>query len=365
MLSTPGREIHVVVVAGVRRLVVVLRRVALRVEVQRDLARVGLRFTNRVVVHVEADLRARFHQPPGALRKDVGVLAHRVLDEELLAARAAVASGERHGVVRVLHQVADEVMRDLLVADARLGFDRAQPAVFGESGLDDVVAPPVGALRRDLVLPRGDHQIGRAEAPRVVVLELHGRRHVGRVALRCAGIDPFHDRCDLFVGERRIVLELRDADAARDVPRRHVARFDLALDRPRPRPGVLVGQERHRRNRARPVAPLTGALQDGRDVFGERGLRAWRWRWRGGLCGGDGRAGDRPGHPEQNRAQPGESHSNLPSYPAILKKDRRAFNADLQRELTASSSSMQNAQNNDVSASSASSAVMTSVRRTP
>ena len=146
-----GREIHVVVVAGVRRLVVVLRRVALRVEVQRDLARVGLRFTDRVVVHVEADLRARFHQPPGAF-------AERCRRSCRPRTRRGTARRPRRRRVQqatpsssvVLHQVADEVMRDLLVADARLGLDRAQPAVFGESGLDDVVAPPVGALRRDL-----------------------------------------------------------------------------------------------------------------------------------------------------------------------------------------------------------------------
>jgi hypothetical protein len=180
----------------VRRLVC-FRRVALRVEVQRDLALIGFRFADRVIVHVEADPGARLHEPAGAFGEDVGVLADGVLDEKLLAAGTAVPSRQRHVVVVVLHERADQMVCHLLVADARLGFDCSEPAIFRETGIDEIVAPPVRALCRHLVPHGGDDEVWRAEAPGVVVLELHGRRHVGRVALRRARIHPFHDRRDL------------------------------------------------------------------------------------------------------------------------------------------------------------------------
>ena len=97
-----------------------------------------------------------------------------------------------------------------------------------------------------------------------------GRRHVGGVALRRALIDPADDRVDLLVGERHVVLELLHADAAVDVPRRHLARRHALADRTGPRPRVLIGDERHRRDRSRLVAGLTLGLENRRDVFRER-----------------------------------------------------------------------------------------------
>ena len=60
---------------------------------------------------------------------------------------------------------------------------------------------------------------------------------------------------------------------------------NLRLDRPGPRAGVLVGQERHRRHHAGSVTGLAGALKDRRDVPGERGLACCR---RGRLSEGGG-----------------------------------------------------------------------------
>jgi hypothetical protein len=111
-------------------------------------------------------------------------------------------------------------------------------------------------------------------------------RHVRGVAGGRALIDPARDDADLRIGERRIVFELVDADVPIDVPRRHLARRDLLFDRPCPGSCVLVGHQRHRRNRAGPVAVLTRLLEDRRDVFAE-GHRRWLLREGGGREGAD------------------------------------------------------------------------------
>ena len=84
----------------------------------------------------------------------------------------------------------------------------------------------------------------------------------------------FDDGGDFVVGERSIVAEVLDADVLVDEPRRHLARDDLLLDRPGPGPRLLVGQQRHRRDAARPMARLAVLLEDGRDVFREGDLAA-------------------------------------------------------------------------------------------
>ena len=57
------------------------------IEDDADLGAIGDRLADRVIVHVEADLRARLHQLAGALGKDVAVLADGVLDQRPAAAR--------------------------------------------------------------------------------------------------------------------------------------------------------------------------------------------------------------------------------------------------------------------------------------
>ena len=97
------------------------------------------------------------------------------------------------------------------------------------------------------------------------------RRQVGGIAARCSGIHPRDDRRDLVVAQRRVVLELLNADVPNGVPWRHLARRDLRLDRSGPRPRVLVREERHRRAGSRPMATLTRTLENRRHVPGERG----------------------------------------------------------------------------------------------
>jgi len=98
-------------------------------------------------------------------------------------------------------------------------------------------------------------------------------------------IHPGDDRVDLRVGQRHIVLELLDADAAVDVPGRHLARIHARLDGLGPRARLLKRHQRHRRNRSRLMTGLTLGLKDRRHVLGERSCL--------GLLAGDG--GNRQG----------------------------------------------------------------------
>ena len=181
----------------------VLRHVALRIEDEADLRAIRNRLADRVVVHVEADLRARLHQLAGAVREDVAVLADGVLDERAAGHRLIVGSDEA---------------RDLVVHDARRGartrlrFDRLDVAILGETRIRQIVRPPIGTRRRDRDVRRHrDDEIRLADVPAVRIVEHLRRGHVGRVAARRAAVHPRRDRRDLVVGQRRIVLELVDA----------------------------------------------------------------------------------------------------------------------------------------------------------
>ena len=68
----------------------------------------------------------------------------------------------------------------------------------------------------------------------------------------------------------QIWLELVHADAWIDVPRRHLARDDALLHRPCPGTGILVCDQRHRRDRIRLMALLAFRLENRRDVLGVR-----------------------------------------------------------------------------------------------
>ena len=180
-------------------------------------------------------------------------------------------------VVGAQHLVGDRVMEDLpRLQVGRTNLDHPDPARLGERNVARRPVPHVLVLRRHRVLGRLDDEVGRAVAvPHA--LPLVGRRRAawrgGRSFGSPCGAPPStqrDDRVDLLVAERHVVLELLHADARVDVPRRHLPRGDALLDGARPRTGVLVGDERHRRDRVRLMALLALGLEDRRDVLRER-----------------------------------------------------------------------------------------------
>jgi hypothetical protein len=114
-------------------------------------------------------------------------------------------------------------------------------AVFSQSSRCGVVGPDIRLLRLNDMLARNlDDEIRRPDLPRVVVRELDRRRHVGRAAPRSPGVNPAGDRRDLVVTQRGIVLEMADADAAINEPRRHLASRDPLFDSSCLRPHIVV-----------------------------------------------------------------------------------------------------------------------------
>ena len=194
----------------------VLRCVAPGIEHDAELRLIGRLLPDRVIVEVELDLRAGAQQPAGAFRKQVAVLADRELVEEFAGrfriAVVAVAVAGHVGVDGVGQQMVNDS------GLARLAFDRFDVTVLGETGLDVVAAPPVGRFGRDDMLRRCHDDVRLADVPSIRIVELARLRHVRDVSHRRAGIDPFRDRRDLVVAQRRIVLEALDTDVRIDPP---------------------------------------------------------------------------------------------------------------------------------------------------
>ncbi len=229
------------------------------------------------VDRVRDDALVGFQQAAGFRRKEVRAASDLVHRPRRVRTAAAVLVGRP-----------DHVMKDVSSADGRAAgavlaarhvvdfanLQRGHVAVFGQPrrhALD--FAPPVGgvALHEDFL--RRHHQIRCANRPRVPIVELPRRRHVLRIALRRAVVRPLGDLGELGLAQRRVVLVLLDADVLFDVPGRHDAGVGAdagaLLDRARPRPDLVVRDQRHRRHTVRVVAVLAAALENRRDVAGE------------------------------------------------------------------------------------------------
>ena len=265
----------------------VLRLLALGVEVDAHLDLAGDLFTGLRVVDVPAEARSGQQQLAGVLAHHLALLADGPFHERRREAEAA-----RRRARLGLLEIRDGVMRDLAALD-RGGADLngAHPARLGDARSRVALVPRVLRHGRHGELFRLDDQVGfllaehRGEVPALSIRPHFRRGHVLRVALRRAGVDPLHDRLDLLVVERAIVLEALHADGVVDRPGRHRVVADASLDRLRPRPRLGVGDERHRRDRVGPVAGFALLLEDRRDVLGER----WRIGGRR-LCAGHGGA---------------------------------------------------------------------------
>src|SRR5579863_4988870 len=228
-------------------------------------------------VELEVDFGSSFDQPARTFRKHVAALSDGILVEEhaLLSYFERDIPVELTAVPRAgigFHDGRSDVMDDL-IALGRDDLHSLNIAVFGETGIDQNVRPPVRTLGlHDHVFRESHDHIRLADLPRLPVREGAGRRHVGGIALRRAGVHPLDDGGDFLVRQRRVVTEMLDTHVLVDEPRRHLPSQNLLLDRPRPGPRLLVRHQRHGRKSAHPMTDLATLLEDGRHVLGEGDL---------------------------------------------------------------------------------------------
>jgi hypothetical protein len=155
-------------------------------------------------------------------------------------------------------------VHDLAVSRADL--DRRHPLRFGEVGRNVEVLVLDGAVGWQLVvLLHLQDDVRRAGAP--AVGELGSRGQQRRIALRCAAVCPGDQRCALRIGDHPLVV--KRARRRVGMPRRHVPLAHLVPDRLGPRPGVVIGQERHGGDFPRSMTTRTVLENDRSHVFGE------------------------------------------------------------------------------------------------
>ena len=183
--------------------------------------------------------------------------------------RGRFAGRPRRGRLRIAREE-DHVVDD--GAGAGPHFDRLNPFVLAESRRHAEVLVLDGAVCRDRIVLRHRHDgVRLANLPAVGVLRSRGQ--IRGIALRRAGARPPDDRVPVGVAQPAIVRE--PAVRRIRVPCWHPAARHLLADRLRPRPRVLVRQERHRRDLARPMTRRAVLVKDGRDILrvGRHGAR--------------------------------------------------------------------------------------------
>src|SRR5262249_31871275 len=103
-----------------------------------------------------------------------------------------------------------------------MNFNGSHPSRLSQSRWDNRFVPCIERNGWDSPVRRLDDQIRRTERvckiPLGLVGPLFGLRHVFRIAFLSAVIHPFHDRGNLRIGERSIILELLNAHSLIDVP---------------------------------------------------------------------------------------------------------------------------------------------------
>ncbi len=146
---------------------------------------------------------------------------------------------------------------------------RLHPAVLVEvRGHFEVNVRDIPRRRNRIVLLHLEDDVRLADPPAVRILGTS--RQILRVAFGGAGLDPPRNRALLIIREAPCIGEM--ADGRIGMPRRHRALRHLRRDGARPGARVLVGEQRHRRDLARPMADGAVLEEDRRDVLVERGL---------------------------------------------------------------------------------------------
>ena len=178
---------------------------------------------------------------------------------------------------------------------AGANLDGLHPLVFGEVGgkRDPLVLHLAHRRHRERFL-HGEDGIGCADAPPLG--ECRRGRQIAVVPPGRPGRRPLDDDVALGIAHPPIV---REAPALRvRMPRRHGAVQHLVAHRARPRPGLVIRDQRHRCDLARTMTRGAVLVEDGRDVFRERRRRRRGSVLRGLRRNAKGRSCDRGGNEE-------------------------------------------------------------------
>ena len=189
------------------------------------------------------------------------------------------------------------MVRDLAPGHrARTNLDGARPPLCGEARRDTGLPPRVVRLGAHREGRRLENQVRRAvellsEVPDRLVWPGDRGWHIFRIASRRTAVDPAGNRVNLLVRQRAVVLEVLDTDGTIEMPRGHLPRRHTILDGPRPGPRILIGHQRHWRDRVRSMTGLALGLKDRRNILRKSRHRLFR---RGGGHGTEGQ--DHRGH---------------------------------------------------------------------
>ena len=223
-----------------------------------DRRTVETHLADRRVVNLEDQVRSGRNLLGDARGIDRGHVARRIGDEQVLVSGHACLQFSccdhrykcRYGEQR---------------RDRRARFGGLDIEVLGVSGRQPEVLDRDGSLGLDLERSRASRRRGpecRSTSPAGISAARASERSPGGVLARSRRSTAQRSRAD----QAAVVGEM--AKARVGVPRGHPVIGDDLGDRRRPPVGLLVGQERERRNLALPMARRAAGMKDRRDMLG-------------------------------------------------------------------------------------------------